>query len=350
MVLNELKTHASTNTICHALYGYYCLGYNAEKLSRIFKKSNVTILAWIKKYETDGTIGRKKDIKIVYKKFGHEKRKWLVDLYTKNPVLYLKEAQVKFLKKYGDSISATSVSVILHEAGLTWKVLERRAIQIKIKDVIRFCDEMTVIDWSWETLVFLDEVSFNGSDMLRKNGYGKRGQSLVYRGEFKRSARTSLLCFVGVDGLLESYETDGTFNRKIFAEFCRKFALENENVKMYPGMCSVWVMDGAKIHCSDKLIYYLRSLGIVVIFLPAYCPMMNPIEIVFGLIKGRLRKNYVENSKVDKNILLCEIVNQFTNMYMGPLFQHCGYFASGTFDPSSVFKLDLKKHGLQSSA
>lgn len=343
IILNEVQRHANKNTRCHALYDYYFLKLNRSQLAKIYRKSFPTISDWIQKFEKNSIVGRKKDIAIVYRKFGHEKRQWLVDLFKEMPILYLNEAQVKFLKKFGHSISASSVSLILHEAGLSWKVIERRAIQIKLKDVLRFCNEMSMISWSWESLVFLDEVSFNGRDMIRKHGYGARGQPLVYRGEFNRTARTSLLVFIGVNGLMESFETSGTFTRKKFVHYCRQFALENNDVRAYPGQCSVWLLDGAKIHCSDKLVYYLRSLGILPIFLPAYTPMLNPIEYVFGMIKATLKKHYRENSNTDKNILLCEIINTFTKMYMGPLFQHCGYHSSGRFDPSEVLKLDFTK-------
>lgn len=125
-----------------------------------------------------------------------------------------------------------------------------------------------------------------GWDLIRKKGYGRKGSRLLYRGEFGRAIRTSCLCFIGSNGLLEVCETEGTFDRKAFVEYCRRFTFSRQSkVQQYPGTNSVWIMDGAKIHCHNNFIYYLRSLGIVPIFLPAYCPMFNPIEFVFGMIK-----------------------------------------------------------------
>jgi transposase len=73
-------------------------------------------------------------------------------------------------------------------------------------------------------------------------------------------------------------------------------------VEEYPGKHSIWVLDGARIHCDSEIIYFLRSLGFPIfpifpIFLPPYCPFLNPIEIIFGLIKKHLKKNYIQNSK-----------------------------------------------------
>jgi hypothetical protein len=50
--------------------------------------------------------------------------------------------------------------MILTEANLTWKVLERRAIQINEKDLLRFANELLSVPWIIQNLVFLDEVSF----------------------------------------------------------------------------------------------------------------------------------------------------------------------------------------------
>lgn len=189
------------------------------------------------------------------------------------PVLYLEEVKELFVKRVGINISVSSIHPILHEGGLTWRVLERRAIQIQLKDVLRFCDELPEIKWGWEQLVFLDEVSFDGRDMIRKKGYGAKGKRLLYRGEFGRSIRSSCLCFIGAKGVLNVYETEGTFDRKKFVGFCRRFALDRQlKVEQYPGLHSIWIMDGARIHCHENIIYHLRSLGVVAIFLPAYCP------------------------------------------------------------------------------
>lgn len=109
---------------------------------------------------------------------------------------------------------------------------------------------------------------------------------------------------------MNSYQTDGTFTRLKFAQFCRNFATDYDSkVQQYPGMYSVWIMDGAKIHLEKKLIYYLRSLSIIVIFLPAYCPFFNPIELVFRYMKRDLQKIYIENTKMDLKRFIGEITN-----------------------------------------
>lgn len=69
----------------------------------------------------------------------------------------------------------------------------------------------------------------------------------------------------------------------------------------------MFIFDGEEIHCYAKLIEYLRSSGIIPIFLPAYCPFLNPIEFVFGLVKRRLKKTNDLKIKKDPQIHISEV-------------------------------------------
>lgn len=330
-ILNEVKNkQASENTKAHCIYDHFFLGMKVTSLSNIYCKSTSTITSWIKKFSEEGSLSRK-EIKIIHKKFSSDQREWVVNQYLQTPIHLRNEVQHMFFKQYSSKISTTSISNILREAGMTWQKLERRAMQLNSNDIIRFSKEMMEINWLPHNLVFLDEVSFDNQDMLRKNGFGIQGQRLVYRGEFNRSVRYSLLCFLGVEGILETYLTEGTFTRHKFVEFCRDFALSS-NVEQSPGIHSIWVMDGAKIHVSEELVTYFRSLRIHIIYLPAYAPFYNPIEVVFGWAKTVFRKVHKENSK---KILECigETMNHFVNKSMEKLFRKCGY-EDGKFDPS----------------
>jgi hypothetical protein len=126
------------------------------------------------------------------------------------------------------------ISVILHSSGLTWKVLEVRAIQISKSEVIRFAKELLSFLWLLENLVFLDEVSFDNRDMIRRKGFVMKGEKLFYRDEFNRKPRVSLLCFIGVSGLLDTFLADGTFDRIEFARCCESFALKSGQVFQFP--------------------------------------------------------------------------------------------------------------------
>lgn len=335
-VVKEVKhKQASVNTIMHCVYGYYIYGLKKSYLAKIYVKDIKTIKNWITKFK-DGNEYSRKQREIVFKKFGTEKREWLVQLFMKKPILYLHEAQKLFATHFAISISQSAVSTILRENNLTWKTLQRRAIQIQNADIKRFSDELNQLPWMPDNLVFLDEVAFDNRGVLRKKGYGLKGQRLIYRGEFRRKPRVSMLSFLGCNGILESCSVEGTFDRIKFFQCCKSFALDKKGpVRSYPGKNSVWILDGAKIHLDSNIVDYFRSIGIRIIFLPSYCPFYNPIEIVFGWIKLTLKKVYEENSKKDFRIILGEVINRFSSYDMRPLFKKCGYL-NGVFDLSKA--------------
>lgn len=330
---NVEHKHASTNTKYHCLYDYYFLGITRAQLAVIYRKSKSTISSWVEDYEENGLLSFKQR-EHVFRKFSVHHRQWIVALYYRNPVLYLEECRDLFYQKYQIKISGSSICRILHSGGLTWKTLERRAIQIKEHEILRFCSEMSSFDWDIYHLVFLDEVSLDNKGVLRTRGYGVKGKRLVYHGEFVRRPRASFLCFLGLNGVLDSFETEGTFTRKIFFDCCREFALKNNRVNRYPGYNSVWIMDGARIHCDLNIILYLRSIGIIPVFLPPYCPFYNPVELIFGMTKSRIRKSYVENKNEKLSLLACETFMGLENYDCREIFKHCGYLPGGTFDPS----------------
>jgi transposase len=340
LLLLVSEKHATSNVKAYCLYMHFFLGLTRSQLSKNFNKSQSTISTWIHNYESGlGTTRKIRDQ--VLKKFSLQHREWIVKLYKRKPILFLDEAAYAFRKKFQIRISKSYLHTILYEAGLTWKVLERRAIQICFEDIYRFTIELGKCPWLIQNIVFLDEVGFDNRGMLRKRGYGLKGKKLLYRGEFIRKPRRSLLCFIGVHGLLECFLTEGTFDRSKFFACCREFALESGQVRQYPGPHSVWILDGATIHCHPNIIYYLRSLGILPIFLPAYCPFFNPIEIFFGMVKREMQRFYVENKTKDLTLFIARMLNTFKNYDFKGLFRKCGWDASG-FNPGVGLKQELK--------
>lgn len=96
----------------------------------------------------------------------------------------------------------------------------------------------------------------------------------------------------------------------------------------------MWILDGAAIHCDPNIVVYLRSLGIICIFLPAYAPFFNPIEVMFGLMKRYLRQIYQENTNDKLDFFIGKTVKYFTGRNLRKIFQTCGYIANGKFDPA----------------
>ncbi|EEY64950.1 uncharacterized protein PITG_22617 [Phytophthora infestans T30-4] len=116
-------------------------------------------------------------------------------------------------------------------------------------------------------------------EVLRKRGYALRGQ---IRGKLQRIPRVSMLAFIGVNGVIDYYDS-------------------RAGARPYPRSNSLWILYGASIHCHPEIAHFLRSIGIVPIFLPAYCPFFNPIEYLFGYVKKAFQRHYEDST--DNNLV-----------------------------------------------
>ncbi|KAI3659420.1 hypothetical protein MP638_000179 [Amoeboaphelidium occidentale] len=319
--------HASAEVSAYCLYMYYFCSMSFIKLSAQFHKSPTTISEWVSNYEAGKGFTRK-ETDDVNAKFSTEMKEW--------------EAKTEFIKMYGISISKSRISLILKEAEMSWKCLERRAIQVCYADVARFTRELYSIAWMHCNLVFLDEVSFDNRCMLRRKGFGLKGSRLYYLGEYVRKPRISMLSFIGVGGVLETFQVEGTFDRLTFTDCCKKFAPSGK-VKQYPGDNSVWILDGASIHRDENLAYFIRSLGIIVIFLPAYCPFFNPIEVIFGQVKGKMQL-YYEQVPLSFELCVVNVMSTFQGKDFSGIFRKCGY-DSNKFDPAVGLQQTIEDMG-----
>ena len=67
-------------------------------------------------------------------------------------------------------------------------------------------------------------------------------------------------------------------------------------------------MDNLSVHHSNAAIERIDELGFEYIFTPAYSPDANPIESVFSIFKGQLKKERIkgimEGKKVESPLLI----------------------------------------------
>ena len=215
------------------MYGYFYIGITQAELAEIYGKSASTISRWVNRYANDGELKRKESVRVA--RFNSVQVEWVVQYFRNSPTAYLRECRSSFIKVFNMKIGISTIFSILQRSNFTRKVVERRALNIKIADVIRFTKEINAIDWMKSSLVFLDEVSFDNKGMVRKFGYAIKGERLVVRGEFTRKPRVSCLAFIGVGGVLDYFQVEGTFTRSVFVRCITEFATHCPKVQRYTG-------------------------------------------------------------------------------------------------------------------
>lgn len=85
---------------------------------------------------------------------------------------------------------------------------------------------------------------------------------------------------------------EGSFTATSFLEALEKHVLPHMHA--YPGPRSVLVLDRCRIHRNVDVLEACEKRGIILRFLPPYCPDLNPIEDAFRAAKTWIRKNSMD--------------------------------------------------------
>jgi len=83
-------------------------------------------------------------------------------------------------------------------------------------------------------------------------------------------------------------------------------------------------MDNCSAHTAKDVLTPLFDKGINVVFLPAYSPDFNPIELAWSKIKAYLRK--AKARTVEKLLdAIADALNTITHIDIIGWIRHCGY-------------------------
>eukprot|EP00734_Pompholyxophrys_sp_LG126_P000214 Pompholyxophrys_sp_v1_NODE_52_length_2935_cov_10.414931.p2 type:complete len:349 gc:universal NODE_52_length_2935_cov_10.414931:454-1500(+) len=333
-VVECVKSRACEQVKFHVIYAVMYLGFPQQHVAQIFSKSRSSISKWVSRFQETGEVSAPGHIN--KKKFGVHHRQWVENFVHNAPLSYLKEVREEFIRVFGMEISSSTIFNMLQEAQLTHRVIEKRALEISFDDIARFNYEINLLRPLPEQLCFIDEMSTDNRSMNRRRGWFVRGHRPVFKGAFRRGVRISVLSFLCVDGVFETFGTNGTFDRENFFHCCQTL-LNSGKVNRYPGSRSIWILDGASIHVDKAMVDYFWARGVRVLYLPAYCPFFNPIEIIFGLIKRRCRALYQFDKGRTELELLMKVLAEFLHYDCSNIFEKCGYMSSGYFNVHTNF-------------
>ncbi|KAL0477813.1 hypothetical protein AKO1_002245 [Acrasis kona] len=133
--------------------------------------------------------------------------------------------------------------------------------------------------------------------MNPKYGYHhKTEKAEMIRGEVNRLS-FSLILAMGYNGLVHAYIKDTSKEGVIQHDFF-KF-MDGLHPKLLP--TAVVILDNAKIY-TELVDNWFRDNDVNCFFLSLYSPDYNPIELVFGLIKGLIKKDKYRNYRLENAI------------------------------------------------
>ena len=119
--------------------------------------------------------------------------------------------------------------------------------------------------------------------MTRLRGRSLRGQRLVAKVPHGHWKTTTLVAALDHQGMRCSMTIDGAINALAFEAFVDQVLVPQ--LKTGEGV----IMDNLSSHKSQRVRQRIESAGAKLLYLPPYCPDLNPIELAFSKLKQLLR-------------------------------------------------------------
>jgi transposase len=171
-----------------------------------------------------------------------------------------------------------------------------------------------------ENLVPLDESSVNLA-YTRLYGRARKGERVREGVRDVRFERQSILSTMRLNGGMCPLVFEGTLNKHIFAEYIR--------TALRPALLpdDVLLLDNSSVHRSKLVLQTLEECGIKYLFLPPYSPDLNPIELLWALMKAFLRKSKARTRETLEQAIKCAL-GSVELTFIANWFEHCGYIVN----------------------
>lgn len=218
-----------------------------------------------------------------------EMEEWLVDLLARKSDLWQEEMISELFHEFGVLVSQQTMSKAMKRIRHSKKVATRIAAQ---RDQLRRAQyEAEVRELDEEMLVFVDETHVSEKTLFRKKAWAPVGLPAITESPLRNATRCSILPAYTVDGYI--YRTtlvvEGSVTGAIFEDWLEHRVLPQ--CEPFPGRRSVLVLDNCSTHHGERMHQLCEAVGVRLMYLPAYSPDYNPIELTFHLFKQWLRRH-----------------------------------------------------------
>ena len=138
----------------------------------------------------------------------------------------------------------------------------------------------------------------------------------------KRWESVTVLASLTTTGMGAAMALKGALARESFDAYIEQLLLPT----LVPGQ--IVVLDNLPVHKSARARRLIEGVGCRVLFLPAYSPDFNPIELAFAKIKHHLRRA-AERTFAGLVAATGPALEAVTAADARGFFTHCGYHLSG---------------------
>lgn len=281
-------------------------------VARVFNIPIRTVFGWLARYRQGGWQALMEQSRQGRpKKVTGDDLKWLYDAVTmgnplnhKLPFCLWTAQTIRGLleKERGLKLSKSSVCRLLGHLGLSpqrpiYKSYKQDPDKVRAYLSTTYPEAVAEAQKHGARLYFVDEAAFR-SDAHRGTTWGKVGETPVVRDSGGRFG-FKLVSAVSARGDLHFDIIDGAMDAEKFIDFLKKLRQDTA--------CPIFVIaDNARYHHSKKVSAFLDTQHgqIMMAFLPAYSPELNPDEQVWNHAKADAGKRSIQNKNEMEAVIL----------------------------------------------
>ncbi len=168
-----------------------------------------------------------------------------------------------------------------------------------------------------DRLMFIDETSVN-TKLYRLRGRASKGTRLHTTGPMGGWRTQTFIAGLRRDGMIAPWVLNGPMNKLAFETYIETQLAPSLN----PG--DVVILDNLSSHKSLRAAESLKAVGCWFLFLPAYSPDLNPIEMAFSKLKAHLRRIGARTIK-DLHDAIASILKLYSTEECANYFSAAGY-------------------------
>ena len=153
-------------------------------------------------------------------------------------------------------------------------------------------------------IVYLDETMVTTKTIPKQEWSGAKQQIQV---DYKQFSRTSIAVLGGVSQE-RGVDLMMQFDKSVNIEKFKVWLDELRARHFFDDICLV--MDNLRVHHSNAAIERINELGFEYIFTPPYSPDANPIEMVFSIFKGQLKKERIKGIIQNRQVQIPQLIER----------------------------------------
>lgn len=204
--------------------------------------------------------------------------------------------------------------------------------KLKPDNILRAVEYATIIDQlPINSIKFINEKHLKGQELFNRDGWAcpltGNLEPILVDSDFCNSHTIMGCCGISLtSNPFYFWMHDGTNDAKMFADFVYQMVIEG-----FLKPRDVIVMDNASIHCYREAAVLEEILWvdyqILIVFMPARSPELNPIELLWHILVQRLKNVPLDgnHSSVRTVKAAKDIMDSFTHSDVISCYRKCKY-------------------------